>query len=123
MDQPVAKHLPRGKGGKELCQLMERAAEILANHDVNRVRKDLGENPATNIWLWGQGHRPVLDSFSKRFGIKAAVPKIMSKPRVMMVFGMLVIAVKKRCEYDVTLVFIATLLQGLTCRVVPRVFV
>lgn len=73
MDQPISKHLPRGKGGKELCKLMERAAEILSNHDVNRVRKDLGENPATNIWLWGQGHRPVLDSFSKRFGIKAAV--------------------------------------------------
>jgi len=71
--QPVNKHLPRGRHGKELCKIMEKASAILAEHEVNRVRKDLGENPATNIWLWGQGHRPTLDSFRKRYGISAAV--------------------------------------------------
>ena len=52
---------------------MAQAADVLANHDVNRVRQDLGENPATNIWLWGQGHRPQLDGFRRRFGVSASV--------------------------------------------------
>ena len=72
-DQPIAKYLPRGKHGKELCRLMEQAAEILAGHDVNKVRSDLGENPATNIWLWGQGKRPQLDGFRRRFGVSGCV--------------------------------------------------
>lgn len=69
MDQPIAKHLPRGRGAKELCKLMEKAAEILAGHEVNKVRCDLGENQATNIWFWGQGKRPKMESFRHRFGI------------------------------------------------------
>jgi len=71
--EPVAKYLPRGKGGKKLCRLMDQAAELLACHEVNKLRKDLGENPATDIWLWGQGHKPRIDMFRKRFGITAAV--------------------------------------------------
>ncbi|MHA1600788.1 MAG: cofactor-independent phosphoglycerate mutase [Alphaproteobacteria bacterium] len=73
LDEPAAKYLPKGKGGKELCRLMEAAEKILAEHDVNKVRGDLSENPATNIWLWGQGHRPQLDGFRQRFGLKGSV--------------------------------------------------
>jgi len=73
MDEPIAKYLPRGKQGKLLCELMNRAAEILADHEVNKVRGDLDENQATNIWLWGQGHKPKLDSFRKRFSVPGAV--------------------------------------------------
>ena len=73
VEQPVAKHLPRGKAGKVLNELMEQAREILAKHEVNQVRADLGENQATNIWLWGQGRRPTMDRFSDRFGVKGSV--------------------------------------------------
>ena len=52
---------------------MDAGAEILAQHDVNKIREDLGENPATHIWLWGQGHRPQLDGFRQRYGIKGSV--------------------------------------------------
>jgi len=52
---------------------MERSVGILADHPVNAVRRDLGENPATMIWLWGQGRGPELPSFEERFGIKAGV--------------------------------------------------
>jgi len=72
-DQPISKYLPRGKHGKELCRLMDRANEILAHHEVNKVRSDLGENPANSIWLWGQGHRPQMDNFKQKFGVSAAV--------------------------------------------------
>jgi 2,3-bisphosphoglycerate-independent phosphoglycerate mutase len=45
----------------------------LAGHDVNAVRRDLGENPATDIWLWGQGRPKSLEPFEKRFGVRGAV--------------------------------------------------
>jgi 2,3-bisphosphoglycerate-independent phosphoglycerate mutase len=52
---------------------MERSRPILESHDVNHVRRDLGKNPATMIWLWGQGTRPDLPSFESRFGVKGTV--------------------------------------------------
>jgi 2,3-bisphosphoglycerate-independent phosphoglycerate mutase len=73
MGEPLEPHLPRGKGAKLLRQLMERSAELLADHEVNAVRRDLGENPATMIWLWGQGRRPQLPTFAERFAVRAAV--------------------------------------------------
>ncbi len=72
LDQPVAKHMPTGKGADRLAELIARSQEILASHDINRVRQDLGENPATSIWLWGEGKMPTLEPFFKRFGIRGA---------------------------------------------------
>jgi 2,3-bisphosphoglycerate-independent phosphoglycerate mutase len=52
---------------------MERARSVLADHEVNVVRRDLSENPATDIWLWGQGRAASLPSFESRFGVRGAV--------------------------------------------------
>ncbi|NLE61770.1 MAG: cofactor-independent phosphoglycerate mutase [Planctomycetes bacterium] len=65
-------YLPSGKGSDELRDLIAKSQEILANHEVNVVRRDLGENPATSIWLWGQGGKPRLPSFQETFGLRAA---------------------------------------------------
>jgi 2,3-bisphosphoglycerate-independent phosphoglycerate mutase len=73
LDQPAEKYFPKGKGAKGLCELMDRGREILANHEINKVRRDLGENPATDIWFWGQGTRPQMDNFRKRFGCSASL--------------------------------------------------
>ena len=73
LDEPIAKYMPHGRHGKELKRIMETAAQILGEHEVNKVRRDLNENPATHIWLWGQGHKTQLDSFRQRFGVSAAV--------------------------------------------------
>jgi len=70
--RPVTGHLPTGKGADVLIELMRRSQEILANHEVNAVRRDLGESPATSIWLWGQGTMPRLEPFRKRFGVRGA---------------------------------------------------
>jgi 2,3-bisphosphoglycerate-independent phosphoglycerate mutase len=70
--QPVKKHLPRGKNSTMLKHLMEASREVLADHPINKVRRDLGEHPATQIWLWGEGRRPVLEPFSVRWGLKGA---------------------------------------------------
>ena len=69
----VEKYLPQGEGADFLKQLMVRSQEILADHEVNKVRLDLGENPANMIWLWGPGTRTSLPSFEERFGLRGAV--------------------------------------------------
>jgi len=68
----VEKILPRGKGSDLLIDLMARSQQLFINHDVNTVRQDLGENPVSSIWLWGQGKKAVMESFKKRFGLKGA---------------------------------------------------
>ena len=65
--------LPKGKTGKFLLDLMNRSREILEKHDINKVRIDLGENPANMIWLWGQGKAPHFPSFEEKFGLKGSM--------------------------------------------------
>ena len=72
-NKPTADHMPTGPGNKWVRELMERARIILKDHDVNRGRRDLGENPATDIWLWGQGRSKSFESFKERFGLSVAV--------------------------------------------------
>jgi 2,3-bisphosphoglycerate-independent phosphoglycerate mutase len=48
--------LARGARHAALRQLIEQAEQLLEAHAVNRVRVDLGENPANLMWLWGAGH-------------------------------------------------------------------
>jgi 2,3-bisphosphoglycerate-independent phosphoglycerate mutase len=73
IDKPIGKYLPRGRHGKILSRIMEQAAKILQRHPVNQVRLELGENQASNIWLWGQGRQGQLESFHRRFGQRGAV--------------------------------------------------
>ncbi len=69
---PKNKLLPRGKNAELLIDLMARSHQIFINHEINRVRADLGENQASSIWLWGQGKKTHMDSFAARFGLKGA---------------------------------------------------
>jgi len=66
------KILPRGKGAELLVDLMARSQQLFTGHDINKVRKDLGENQVSSIWLWGQGKRAQMEHFQKRFGLKGA---------------------------------------------------
>jgi len=70
---PKDKLLPRGKNAGLLIELMARSHQLFANHEINRVRADLGENQASSIWLWGQGKKTQMESFEKRFGLKGAL--------------------------------------------------
>ena len=71
--QKISKILPQGKGALILKEVVDKAKKILDNHEINRVRIDLKENPANMIWLWGQGKRPKLPAFSERFGVRGRV--------------------------------------------------
>ena len=70
--QKIEKILPRGKGAEMLIDLMARSQQLFSNHDINKVRKDLGENQVSSIWLWGEGKKTLMESFQKRFGLKGA---------------------------------------------------
>jgi 2,3-bisphosphoglycerate-independent phosphoglycerate mutase len=70
--EKVSRHLPHGKGAEVLTEIMEQSQALFAEHDINKVRTDLGENPVSSVWLWGEGQKAVLERFSSRFGIKGA---------------------------------------------------
>jgi 2,3-bisphosphoglycerate-independent phosphoglycerate mutase len=69
----VEKYLPRGKGSKFLGELMRISQKVFQGHPINTTRLDLRENPATQIWFWGQGKMPTLPSFRERFGLNGGM--------------------------------------------------
>lgn len=68
----IVKNLPKGKGADFLNDIIARSQQLFGNHEINRIRADLGENIATSVWFWGQGRKAALERFSTRFGIKGA---------------------------------------------------
>jgi len=69
-EEPAAKFIPSGKGGDILNRIMDRSRELFANHPINRDRIARKINPATQVWLWGQGHAPNMPKFADRFGVQ-----------------------------------------------------
>ena len=68
-----APYLPRGRGSGLIRDLMERSRAVIEPHEINKVRVDLGENPATQIWLWGEGHAPEMEPFVEKYGLTGAM--------------------------------------------------
>ncbi|HOO77384.1 MAG TPA: cofactor-independent phosphoglycerate mutase [bacterium] len=71
--EPFHPHLPRGRGGGFLQDLIRKSLVILKNIEINEIRIDLGENPANMIWLWGEGKTPSIAHFEERFGLRGAL--------------------------------------------------
>jgi 2,3-bisphosphoglycerate-independent phosphoglycerate mutase len=71
--QSVEPYLPAGEGAERLTALMDRAAELLRDHRVNRARREAGKPAATAVWFWGQGKRPAVPTLKDRFGVDGAV--------------------------------------------------
>ncbi|MBE3069274.1 MAG: cofactor-independent phosphoglycerate mutase [Planctomycetes bacterium] len=69
LGQPIKRHLPKGKNSARLRELMDASREVFADHAINQVRRDLGENPASQIWLWGEGQRPALTRFRDQWDV------------------------------------------------------
>lgn len=63
---------PSGEDGGQIGRILDRAAQVLPKHEVNRVRVDLGENPANFLWLWGGGSPGSLPPFTEEWGLSAA---------------------------------------------------
>jgi 2,3-bisphosphoglycerate-independent phosphoglycerate mutase len=72
-DLPVDHEYPRGPGSDLLVSLMERSAELFADHPINLARRQAGKRIATNLWLWGLGGAPRLPSFRSLHGVQGAM--------------------------------------------------
>jgi len=66
-DGSVIDDFPRGPGCDLLSDWMQRSAEVLADHPVNKRRIAEGRLPISHLWLWGLGKTPTLESFASRF--------------------------------------------------------
>jgi 2,3-bisphosphoglycerate-independent phosphoglycerate mutase len=69
----IGDYLPQGSDGPALLKLMEQSEAILKNHPVNNARRTKGLNPATSIWLWGEGSKPKLSSFAEKYNLQGSV--------------------------------------------------
>ncbi|MCD8049562.1 MAG: cofactor-independent phosphoglycerate mutase [Clostridia bacterium] len=69
-DRKIKDYLP---DNERILELMEKSEKILKNHPVNQKRVAEGKNPATSLWIWGEGKKPSLSSFKKLYGLDGAV--------------------------------------------------
>src|SRR3972149_3153846 len=69
----IMSYLPSGEGANKLKYLIEKSRKLLTQHPINHKRINQGKNPATSIWLWGQGRAPKMPRFKELYGIEGAV--------------------------------------------------
>ena len=72
-DKPVTEDFPRGPGSEFLSNLMSQSVDWFESHPVNEARAKNGKLPASNIWLWGIGQKPKLDSFQNLHALNGAM--------------------------------------------------
>jgi len=69
-EEVAAKYLPSGTGAEKLLRIIDVSKKIFENHRINQQRRAKKLNPATQVWLWGQGHAPSMPKFAQRFGVQ-----------------------------------------------------
>ncbi len=72
LDQNMAEYLNH-PGLSRICDLIRASWGILTAHEVNKERRSRDLKEANSIWLWGQGKRPKIPRFEKKFGLKGGV--------------------------------------------------
>lgn len=73
IEQDITPHFQAYVAIPEWKTLLVKAQGLLADHPVNRKRIKNGKNPATLVWLWGEGKMPVMPTLTKRFGISGTM--------------------------------------------------
>ncbi len=66
----VGEYLPKDE---VLLSLMKKSYDILKEHPINKSRTERGLHPANSVWIWGNGTKPDLDTYKKKFGINGTV--------------------------------------------------
>ena len=69
----ITGYIPVGAHVSQLYDMMQKSYLLLKDHPVNLERIKSGKRPANSIWLWGEGQKPRLDSFSDKFQKKGSV--------------------------------------------------
>ena len=73
INKDVHDYLPQGEQRKFLLGIMAKAHSVLRDHPLYKERIQRNENPASDIWLWGQGKRPNLPTFKEKFGLTGSI--------------------------------------------------
>lgn len=66
-------YLPGGKDGDFFSDLIKASMVVLELHPVNLKRVEEGKNPASSIWVWGQGYAPKFTPFQELYGKTGAI--------------------------------------------------
>lgn len=69
-DLKIKDYLP---SDERILHLMKKSEKILKNHPINQKRIAEGKNPATSMWIWGEGTRPSLKNFYEQYHKTGAV--------------------------------------------------
>lgn len=69
----ISSYLPKGTNGDVFLAFMKKSEAILKDHPINQNRIKRGLNPATSIWLWGQGRKPTLKPFREKYHLTGSV--------------------------------------------------
>jgi 2,3-bisphosphoglycerate-independent phosphoglycerate mutase len=69
----IMDYLPVGSGEELIRKIMVDSLDILVDHPINRKRIKNGKNPGNGVWLWGQGKKPSLPTFRKKYSIEGAL--------------------------------------------------
>ncbi len=69
----VGEYLSKNENAKDLIKMMKESYDFLVKHPVNIKRMSEGKLPANSIWLWGEGKKPMLDSFEEVYGLKGSI--------------------------------------------------
>lgn len=69
----VGEYLSKSENAAPLLDLMKKSVAILKDHPVNQARVAAGKRPATSIWLWGEGKKPILSPFEALYGVKGSI--------------------------------------------------
>jgi len=71
--QSVTDYLPRNGDAPLLLSCMEQSRKVFSSHPVNAARVKAGKTPATQIWPWSGGRRPVFPLFTEKYHRKGGM--------------------------------------------------
>ncbi|NLK21878.1 MAG: cofactor-independent phosphoglycerate mutase [Epulopiscium sp.] len=73
LGKSIKNYLPEGKQSDIIFKMMKESYKFLSQHPINKERIIKGLKPANSIWIWGEGSKPKLPSFEKKYGLKGSV--------------------------------------------------
>lgn len=72
-DREISKFMPSGEGADFITKYILESQKIFNDCELNKKRKAAGKKEVSSIWLWGQGKRPSMPTFSEKFGLNGTV--------------------------------------------------
>src|SRR5512135_256898 len=69
----ILDYLPVGDGEEVIRKIMVDSVDVLSEHPINRKRVKNGQNPGNAVWFWGQGKKPALPTFRRKYSLDGAL--------------------------------------------------